>query len=391
MAVAADGTVYVIDDGNCRIRAISTKGIIRTIAKVPSVSVQSFGSSCPLTGLAVSPSGGVYVSTASDVDRVTSRGSLAWVAGSSGDIVDEPKVLTASSVVTSPESITFDSKGDLDIWSDEPRVVYQLRPSGKVTDLGAEYATQLTTAPDGNVLAGTHSGEIDALSSRGGIQPYRQVFPRKVKGLDWGSGNGFQENGIAVATSGAIYVDNARGNGYGMASVLVRIATDGQAKVVSIHTPLVQTLPGLGAPGFPISVYPAPRKSATTAFASCPSMKGLQPFTPVAVANARIIASKYQSSQFASDLAVSDRSWWTGAFDNYEDADLGVHSVRLWEPAEQTAIGKSIDKACGELVVRDSIAMFIGRTGFSDATGVLYLLDRSGHPMVYDANIEENN
>jgi hypothetical protein len=137
--------------------------------------------------------------------------------------------------------------------------------------------------------------------------------------------------------------------------------------------------------------YPAPGKSATSAFSSCPSAAGLEQFTPEAIADARMIASKYQSSQFASDLAVSDRSWWTGAFAEYQNADLGVHSVRFWEPAAQTAIGEAIGKACGELLVRDSIEVSIGRSGFSDATGALYFLDRSGRPMVYDANIEENN
>ena len=75
------------------------------------------------------------------------------------------------------------------------------------------------------VLAGTHSGEIDSLSAGAGIQPLRQVNPKKVSGLNWGSGEGFQEDGIAVTPSGEIYVDNAYGNGYGRASVLVRMTT----------------------------------------------------------------------------------------------------------------------------------------------------------------------
>jgi sugar lactone lactonase YvrE len=391
MAVAPNGTVYFVDDGNCRIRAIGTDGIIRTIAKIALVPIRPSGTYCKLNGLAVSSTGEIYVSTPNDVDRVTSQGTLAWVAGSSGDITNEPKVLTASTVVMSPESITFDSRGDLDIWSDEPRVIYQLSPSGIVADLGVEYATQLTTSPDGMVLAGTHGGEIDAVGTGGGVQPYRQVFPRKVTGLNWGSDQGFQENGIAVAPSGVIYVDNARGNGYGLASVLVSIAASGKARVVTIRTPLDQTLPSLGASGFPVSLYPASRKSNTSAFPSCPSAVGLEPFTHAAVADALMIASKYQSSQFASDLADSDRSWWPQAFAEYKNADLGVHSVRRWESAEQTPIGEAIGRACGQRVVRDSIEVSIGRSGFSDAIGSLYLLDRNGHPMVYDANIQENN
>ncbi|MGC2485829.1 MAG: hypothetical protein WA359_06275 [Acidimicrobiales bacterium] len=388
MAVSSNGSVYFVDDGNCRIRAISPKGIIRSIARLPLIPLHP-GTGCAFTGLAVSPSGVVYVSTSSDIERVTATGTLVWVAGSSRGSIDEPKNLSASNAVMSPGSIAFNAKGDLDIWSWEPRVVFQLDPSGKVTDLGAEYATQLTTDPDGVVLAGTHSGEIDDVSVGAGVQPLRQVESKKVAGLNWKS-NGFQEDGIAVTPSGEIYVDNAYGNGYGMASVLVRMSTHGKAQVAPIRTPLAQTLPRLGAPGFPTSLYPAPRQSATSTLASCPSDSGLEPFTAAAIARAEKIASHYQSSQYASDLAVTDRSWWLGEFAAYDTPDLGIHSVRLEENAGQTPIGAEISSACGNSLVRDSIVMYIGRSGFSDGAGAIYLLDRGGNPMVYYAKISSN-
>ena len=389
MAVAPNGTTYFVDDGNCRLRAINTKGIIRTVARRPLIPLHP-GTGCTLGSLAVSSSGTVYVATSSDIEKVTPRGTLAWVAGSSRGNIDEPKNLTASNTVMSPGSITFNAEGDLDIWSWEPRVVFQLSPSGKITDLGAEYATQLTTAPDGMVIAGTHSGEIDSLSAGAGIQPLCQVNPKKISGLNWGSGEGFQEDGIAVTPSGEIYVDNAYGNGYGRTSVLVRMAPNGKEQVVPIRTPLSQTLPRLGAPGFPTSLYPAPRKSATSAFTSCPSVRGLKPFTAAAITRARKIASHYQSSQYANDLAVSDRSWWLGEFAAYDQPSLGVHSVRLEESAGQTPIGEEFSSACGNLLVRDSIVMYVGRSGFSDGSGPIYLLDRGGNPMVYYAKISSN-
>ena len=157
-----------------------------------------------------------------------------------------------------------------------------------------------------------------------------------------------------------------------------------------IRTPLSQTLPRLGAPGFPTSLYPAPRKSATSAFTSCPSDRGLEPFTAAAIAEARTVASHYQSSQYASDLAVSDRSWWLGEFAAYDQPALGVHSVRLEESAGQTPIGAELSSACGNVLVRDSIVMYVGRSGFSDGSGPIYLLDRGGNPMVYYAKISSN-
>jgi sugar lactone lactonase YvrE len=391
LVVATDGTVYFLDDGNCRIRSVNAKGVIRTVLKVPLVHDLPSGTSCPMNDIAIAPSGVIYVSTSSDIDRVTPQGKLAWVAGTQGEIIQEPKHLTPSTIVMTPESIAFDGRGDLDIWSDGPKMVYQLSPSGKITNLGAEYATQLTTAPDGNVLAGGHGGEIDLLKPQGtDVEPYRAVNPEKVTGLNWGH-SGFQENGITVTPSGAIYVDNAQGNGYGLASVLVRIATNGKAKAVSIRTPLNRTLPTVGAPGFPTSLYPAPRKSATSTFVSCPNSAGLEPFTPGAIAEAKMIASKYQSSQYASDLPVTDRSWWMGAFTSFQGADLGVHSVTAEKPTEMSAAAKAIGSSCGASLVRDSIDVSIGRSGYSDATGVMYLLDRNGHPMVYYAVIANND
>jgi hypothetical protein len=358
--------------------------------KVPLVHDQPSGTSCPLNDVAVSPSGVIYVSTNSQIERVASHEKLAWVAGANAAMIDEPTKLTPSTIVMNPESIAFDGRGDLDIWSDGPKVVYQLSPSGKITNLGAEYATQLTTAPDGNVLIGTHGGEIDLVKPQGtGVEPYRNVDPEKIAGLNWGH-SGFQENGIAVTPSGVIYVDNAQGNGYGRASVLVRIATDGKAEVVPIRTPLDRTLPKIEALGFPASLYPAPRRSATSTFAACPNSAGLEPFTPAAIKDAKAIAVDYKSSQYASDLSVTDQSWWAGAFAAFEGADLGIHSVTDEKPTDASAAAKAISSACGESLVRDSIAVSIGRSGYSDATGVQYLLDRDGHPLVYYAVIANN-
>ncbi len=391
IAVDRDGTVYFLDDGNCRIRAVDAKGVIRTVVKVPLVHDQPSGTSCPMNSIALSPSGALYVSTYRDVERVTPIGSLAWVAGVQGTIINESTKLTPTTVVMNPESIAFDGRGDLDIWSDGPKAVYQLSPSGTITNVGVEYATQLTTAPNGDVFAGTHGGEIELIKP-GGVhaEPYFNVDPQKVAGLNWGF-SGFQEGGIAVTPSGVIYVDNAAGNGYGLASVLVRIATNGRAEVVPIRTPLDRTLPGIKALGFPVSLYPAPRKSATSTLPACPNSAGLQPFTIAAINAAKTIVVHYQSSQFASDLAVTDRSWWAGAFSAFQGADLGIHSVTAEKPTDESAEAKAIASACGESLVRDSVVVSIGRSGYSDATGVVYLLDRDGRPLVYYARIANND
>jgi hypothetical protein len=384
MVVTANGTVDILDNGNCEVRSIDPSGVIRTVLHVPAVNVDPHGTACPVTSIAVSPTGQLYIATDSAVERLLRNGHPSWVAGARGSETHEPTRLTARDVVFSPESLAFDRRGDLDISSVSPKAIYQLSRPGTLTDLGASYATELTSGTDGTVLAGTHGGEVQGVTSDG-IRPFYNVTPRRVSGINWGNDTGFQENGIAVTQSGTVYVDNAKGNGYGLATVLVQVRPTGQAALVPIHTPLAATLPKLAAPGFPASLYPPARRSRGRAFSSCPSDTGLQRFTPAAIVRAKTIAQTYLSSQFAYDIAVTDRSWWTADFNDYTRGnDLGSHVVNTTKPALANPIAASLTAACGARLVEDSLAVTVAQSGYSSFAGTLYFLDRAGHALVYD-------
>ncbi len=190
-------------------------------------------------------------------------------------------------------------------------MIFRLDPTGKLTQLsGVSYAHQLTLAPSGQIFAGTQDGEVQELTPSD-VRAFYDVVPKRVAGIHWGRDQGFQEDGIAVTKAGTIYVDNSQGNGYGDGTVLVRISPTRRAALVPIHTPLAATLPKVNAAGFPASTYPAARSSRGSALRSCPSNQGLEPFTTGAIAQAKRIAKTYLSTQFASDIAVTDRSWWT--------------------------------------------------------------------------------
>ncbi len=237
--------------------------------------------------------------------------------------------------------------------------------------------------PAGEILAGTHGGVIQEIRSSG-IAPYLTVVPRRA-GINWPD-QGFQEDGIAVTKTGTIYVDNAQGNGYGDGTVLVRITPAKHASVAPIRTPLAATLPKPAAAGFPRSVFPKARRSRASDFASCPSDQGLQAFTAGAISKARRIARTYLSSQFASDIAVTDRSWWTGAFDQHAaGGGFGAHTVTGESATSASPIADRLTQACGARLVNNSVAITVGRSGYSDFTGTLYFLDRNGHPLVYYA------
>ena len=385
MAVAPDGSVYFVDDGNCRIRAIGTNGVIRTILRAPRITLSPPGTACTLGGVAVSPAGSIYFTANSEIERLTGTGRAVWVAGTQGETAHEPVHLTPSNIVFSPDSLAFDRAGDLDIFSFSPRVIYQLTRAGKITQLGGwTYATQLTPDPNGDVLAGTHFGVIQEATSRG-LRLFYSVNPKHVSGIHWGTDGGFQENGIAVTKTGTIYVDNAEGNGYGAGTVLVRISPTRHAALVPIRTPLTSTLPKVNASGFPASVYPSARRSRGPALSSCPSQNGLAPFTTGAIAQAKKIARTYLSNQFASDIAVTDRSWWSADFNDYAGGDdVGRHTLVSETPASETPAAAGITAACGLELLDDSIAVTVGKSAYSDFAGTLYFLNRDGHQLVYD-------
>lgn len=381
IAVRPGGTVDFLDDGNCRIRAINPSGIIHTILRVTPVKSYPHRTVCPVSDFALSPTGSIYVARNSEIERVLRAGRLVWVAGAHGSGFYR----TPSHVAFYPGSLAFNSSGDLYIWNSSPKVMFRLTRSGRLIQLpGESYATQMTTGPNSTILAGTHEGEIQLINSHS-LRAFYDVNPRHVAGINWGRHAGFQENGIAITNTGTIYVDNARGNGWGAATVLVRISPTKHAALVPIRTPLKATLPGINAPGFPAWLYPPARPSRGPALSSCASNRGLEPFSSVAIAQARRIARNYLSSQFASDIAVTDRSWWTGDFNQMaRGGGFGSHTITSEIPASKSPTAPRIKNACGSQLVDDSIAITVGKSGYSDFAGTLYLLDRRGNPLVYN-------
>jgi hypothetical protein len=384
MMVTRAGAVDFLDDGTCRIRQVGSDGSIRTIFRFPLIKQRPGGTACPISAFVASPTGALYLATSSQVERVSASGHLVWVAGSSKSSNYEPTHPTRSNVALEPDALAFDRAGDLFISSFALKLVYELTPTGTLTDLGQSYADQLTVDPSGQMLVGTHGGFIQKITAAG-IKPFYNVTPRRA-GINWGRDQGFQEDGIAVTKTGTIYVDNAQGNGYGDGTVLVRISPTNHASLAAIRTPLAATLPKVGAHGFPVSTYPAARPSRGAALSSCPSDSGLERFNAAAITQARRIARTYLASQFASDIAVTDRSWWTGAFNKVAGGDISGRNTVTGEAAASTSpTADSLAQACGQKLVKDTVTVTIGKPAYSNFTGTLYLLDRNGHPLVYDA------
>jgi hypothetical protein len=378
IAVAPDGTVYIPDAGNCRLQAVVPNGVIHTASDAAAL--------CNVGGVAVSRTGVVFVTGTTLVFKVLSTGALVKVAGSNGAIANNATNPTPQTLAFSPESLAFDGQGNLDIWSFEPRTVYRLSPQGRITSLGGfVYATQIAPSPDGSVfLAGYHGG-IERVTATG-IALYNTLSSSEIAGLGWpAKGVGFEADGIAVTSSGAIYAVNDAGNGYGDGTVLIEVEPNGSAHVVPVHTPVLDTLPPLGASGFRATVYPDPHLPRVPGGPQmCPSSRGLVPFNATATAEASRIAAEVNSSSLPSDLHNSDRAWWASDFQLLEGGDVGgQHTVVSSRPASEDTFSAAVAAACGAQLVGDSLVVDIGRSSYSSEVSHLYFLDRDGHPLVY--------
>ncbi len=378
LAVAKDGTVYVTGGSACGLLVVTPVGTAR---KEPHPALwrlrcHHLGVGCPLCGRRRGRLPGLGVGSAGRAcQRTRTR---------------PPKRAThsvPSAVGFSPSLLAFQGNGDLDIYSDGPRAIWRLTPSGKLTDIGIEYADGMAVAPDGSVLVAGHGGSIDRVATSK-IVTEVHLLSAKIAGYGVpGMRGGFQPDGIAVAPNGTIYVDTFWGNGWTDATSLAEIPRGGLAHQIAITTPVLDTLPNANAPGFPASVYPAPVAARGSDLASCPSPEGLQPFGPAAVAAAKRVASQFNAytSSFWGDLHSSDRSWWQSVFGEWTGGayDNDTHTVESEGPGTADTFAPVVASACGEALVRDSEVVVEGPSAYSFQVTHLFMLDRDGHPLVY--------
>lgn len=224
-------------------------------------------------------------------------------------------------------------------------------------------------------------------ATKTGLRTLINLNPPRVAGFGVpGERSGFQADGIAVAPSGALYLDTDDENGWSDTTALVRMGLDGKGQVLPIKTPLLATLPAPGAPGFPSSLYPPAEPAKGSDLPACPNTSGLVPFGRAAVEKALAVAREFNStSSLYADLRSTDRAWWSNLFGEWTWSGyaLGRHTVVSHGPASGDIFSAAVANGCGEQVVRDSLAVVVGPSSYSSQVSHLYFLDRRGEPFVY--------
>lgn len=214
MAVARDGSVYVADTGNDRVRRISPTGTITTTArKVPLPSALAFG-----------PDGRLDIVAGGFVLRLGTGGTLTRIAGVPGPhagISGLGRPATDASI-DGADGLAFDAAGDLYLAGFSTKTLLMIDPQGimraplgTTTGFYPRGSGGLATAPDGRVLA-IDTQDIVELTPHGETAVYGFGHHR-IAGI-----TGFLPGGIAVAGQ-RIYTDTGFGNGWSTGSAILAL------------------------------------------------------------------------------------------------------------------------------------------------------------------------
>jgi sugar lactone lactonase YvrE len=226
MTVAPDGTIYVADTGNNRVRAISPTGIITTVAGNGQFGTGPSGQPAvdaklaqPLA-VALGPNGQLYVADSSGVQMISTDGILTTTA-------------IASSIVgpVLPSAIAVDGTGNIYVADFSSKQLVEVSPSGEVLHFWTAYVTEagLAIAPDGSVLVADYGRfAIDRVTNN-------QLKPIVTFSLDSLAGlrGVFRPSGVAATSGGQIYADTDGVNGGAIAPALAAVIAQDQVHLLA--------------------------------------------------------------------------------------------------------------------------------------------------------------
>jgi len=230
-----DGTLYIADFGNGRIRAVSSAGIITTIAGNGGQGgwvtdgTPALQASLRPNAMAFGPQALLYVADDREVLRLEPNGTFTRVLGENTNEYEGVYGIggpARSASADGANGVAIDTFGNIYVSGSNTKAALMVDPQGTVHLLGDLYPrgpSGLVTAPDGSVVA------MDELAVVGlspqGIKTLVS-FPTTDK-VSYLGISGFSPNGIAVAPGGTLYLDTFSGNGFADKSALIMIPPRG--------------------------------------------------------------------------------------------------------------------------------------------------------------------
>jgi sugar lactone lactonase YvrE len=224
MAFAPDGTLYIADAGNGRVRAVTPDGTITTVAGDGQAAggpgdTPLVGQSATATGIGtaqavtVSPTGALVIATANALVELDGSGTLALVAGPQNFLNIDPRYPGVSEC--DPDGVAFDGSGDLWLSCSNWHDILDRSPDGRLTYRGPlrphDADAALSSGPGGSVLALWQSS----------LERFTATGPPQVTTFDTVAGVGdFWPQGVAAAPDGTIYLDQDGISGIGPPAII---------------------------------------------------------------------------------------------------------------------------------------------------------------------------
>jgi sugar lactone lactonase YvrE len=240
LAIGSDGTIYLADTDNNRVRAISPRGTITTVAGNGMSGLSAERGRA--TGVPVSQPMAVafaramlYVVDDAGV-QVVAKGNITTV------IAAGPAAVTIDGRPTAffPSAITVDPAGDLYVADFSPKLLIEFSPTGRVLRQWEVYVSTagLVTAPDGTILVADYGNfAIDRLVG-GRLVAVATFSLGSVPGL-FGA---VRPSGVAVGADGMVYADADGLNGGTSRPALVAVGADGRVRLL-VPQPTVGVAP----------------------------------------------------------------------------------------------------------------------------------------------------
>jgi sugar lactone lactonase YvrE len=226
VAVNAEGTVYVADQNNHKIRKITADGVVSTLAGRGIGAVNGAGTAASFnypTGLAVDASGTVYVADRfnNQIRRITPDGTVSTLAGSGrrGDL-DGPGNLACFNY---PTDVAVDASGTVYVADKENHRIRRITPHGLVAtfagwNLGAADGTgqeacfrypaslAVDTVTGHIVVADQSNHQVRVITPEGVVSTLAGRGDLGNSDGDGKSARFFRPSGVAVDIWGKVYV-----------------------------------------------------------------------------------------------------------------------------------------------------------------------------------------
>ena len=243
LAVGADGTLYIADTGNNRVRAVLPDGTISTVAGNGQLPAGNLGGT-PTMGLpatltaigptytvAVGANGTLYIAALNTVLSLSPAGGLSIVtdgASFTGFPVPIPPVDGCG-----PESLAVDGTGDLFIGCSQPYVLVERLPDGTLQYLGSDRPhdafAALAGVPSGGLLA--VDGATVVRYSTAGEQVVVDYLSQRLP-----DGKPFWPQGIAEGSNGTLYLAQDGVSGIGPPAIVERSPSGATSVLWSLDT-----------------------------------------------------------------------------------------------------------------------------------------------------------